>query len=353
MSRRLQSPVSSGPASVNMMDWVYKKVWRTKENLLNTLAMSFVLGMFYLGPLASILMSTFLLFSPLSPLLLLYFVWIYLDRKTAYRQGRRLEFLRSAKLHQRFRDYFPMSLIKTADIPPTKKYIFGIFPHGILGIGAHGQFSGENPSFQKLFPGINILSHTLNSNFYFPFSREYVISLGFRSVSKEGLVNSLSKGPGTAVAILPGGSAEAMLCQTGVHKVVLKSRKGFVKLAITTGADLVPIYIFGENELYIHYMFAKDSFIYKIQEAFRKVTGVAPTLASGRGFFQSIFGILPFKRPLYTVVGKPISVEKKENPTTEEITALHTTFTEELVNLFEKYKYNYLPNPDSVFLVVE
>lgn len=86
--------------------------------------------------------------------------------------------LRSAKLHQRFRDYFPMVLIKTADIPPTKNYIFCNYPHGILGVGAHGAFSGENPQFKKLFPGINPLCHTLNSNFYYPFSREYVISLG-------------------------------------------------------------------------------------------------------------------------------------------------------------------------------
>lgn len=55
----------------------------------------------------------------------------------------------------------------------------------------------------------------------------------------------------------------------------------------------------------------------------------------------------------FILVGKPIPVEKKENPTNEEITALHTKFTQELVNLFDEYKYKYLPKPDSVFLAVE
>ncbi|CAH1402341.1 unnamed protein product [Nezara viridula] len=288
------------------MDWVYKKLWIIKENLLNTFATSFVLGMFYFGPLVSVLITTSLVLSPLSPLLPFYLIWMYLDRKTPFRKGRRMGLLRSAKLHQRFRDYFPMSLIKTADIPPTKNYIFCCFPHGILGVGVHGEFSGENPQFQKLFPGINPLCHTLDSNFYYPFSREYVISMGYRSVSKEALLNNLTKGPGNASVIVVGGSAEAMHCKTGEHRVILRNRKGFVKLAITCGADLVPIYAFGENDLYHHYMFPEDSIIYKIQQAVRSFTGVAPTLVSGRGLFQSIFGLLPYKRPLHIVGEAPL-----------------------------------------------
>lgn len=38
-----------------------------------------------------------------------------------------------------------------------------------------------------------------------------------------------------------------------------------------------------------------------MQEVIRSFTGIAPTLVSGRGLFQSIIGLLPFKRPLYIV----------------------------------------------------
>jgi len=47
-----------------------------------------------------------------------------------------------------------------------------------------------------------------------------------------------------------GGANEAMDAVPGLHKLTLKNRKGFVKIALKTGADLVPIYAFGENELF-------------------------------------------------------------------------------------------------------
>jgi len=40
---------------------------------------------------------------------------------------------RTNLLHRHYRDYFPVELVKTAELPATKNYILASFPHGILG----------------------------------------------------------------------------------------------------------------------------------------------------------------------------------------------------------------------------
>lgn len=47
-----------------------------------------------------------------------------------------------------------------------------------------------------------------------------------------------------------GGSAESLDVQPGRARLTLKKRTGFLRIAIETGADLVPIFTFGENELF-------------------------------------------------------------------------------------------------------
>lgn len=43
-----------------------------------------------------------------------------------------------------------------------------------------------------------------------------------------------------------GGAQEALNARPGVYKIVLRQRKGFVKLAIQTGSTLVPVFSFSE-----------------------------------------------------------------------------------------------------------
>jgi hypothetical protein len=59
-----------------------------------------------------------------------------------------------------FKDYFPISLIKTKDLKPGGKYIFGYHPHGIIGLGAISAFGTNGSGFNELFPGIRV--HLVN-----------------------------------------------------------------------------------------------------------------------------------------------------------------------------------------------
>ncbi|KAL1122310.1 hypothetical protein AAG570_003715 [Ranatra chinensis] len=242
------------------------------------------------------------------------------------------------KLWKYFVKYFPQRLVKTADLPPISNYIFCTFPHGIMCSGAFAQFAFDTSDFAKQYPGLTITCHTLNTNFYIPFSRDY-----------EALLYQLNKPCGRAVNLVVGGSAEAMKSKPGIYRVVLKNRKGFIKLALITGTPLVPIYIFGEVDLYDQNIFPESSFVYKCQQAVRKLTGVAPCWFRGEG----LFGILPKRVPVTTVIGRPIPVQKTLNPTSEEIDKLHKIFIRDLVALFDEYKYQYIANPDTSFLSVE
>ena len=51
------------------------------------------------------------------------------------------------------------------------------------------------------------------------------------------------------------------------------------------------------------------------------------------------------------IVGTPIEVGKRENPTTEEIDLVHQKFLEELVRLFETHKNEFMENPQEALLL--
>ena len=47
--------------------------------------------------------------------------------------------------------------------------------------------------------------------------------------------------------------------------------------------------------------------------------------------------MLPYRKPINVVVGKPVKVNRIENPTREEIENMHATYVKELQNLYDKY----------------
>jgi 2-acylglycerol O-acyltransferase 2 len=100
-----------------------------------------------------------------------------------------------------FASYFPARLHRTQELPPTRKYIFGYHPHGIISMGAFAAFSTEALGFSQLFPGIKNALLTLDSNFRIPIYRDYALAMGLASVSKESCENLLSKGGPNKVSL--------------------------------------------------------------------------------------------------------------------------------------------------------
>ena len=119
-----------------------------------------------------------------------------------------------------------------------------------LPTGAFGSFATEGNGFAELFPGIQPHLMTLKINFRWPFHRDLLLGLGLVDVSKESITHVCKKkGPGNAAIVVIGGAAESMEAFHDAATLVLKNRKGFVKMAIRCGAQLVPVFGFGENNV--------------------------------------------------------------------------------------------------------
>lgn len=241
-----------------------------------------------------------------------------------------------------------MKLHRTHPLQPTRKYIFGYHPHGIISHGAWAAFATEALGFSEKFPGITNALLTLDSNFILPLYREYVFSMGLASVSKKSIVNILSRGGrngegmGRAVTIVVGGAREALDAHPGVLRLIV--RKGFIKVALQTGADLVPVVGFGENDLYEQLDPHTHPALHKLQRMFLKTVKWTVPLLHGRGIFNYDVGLMPYRSPVNIVVGKAIPVMQVNNPDNAAIDKLHKRYVEELQKIWDRYKDDFAKN---------
>ncbi|XP_024148488.1 2-acylglycerol O-acyltransferase 2-A-like [Oryzias melastigma] len=77
------------------------------------------------------------------------------------------------------------------------------------------------------------------------------------------------------------------------------------------------------------------------QNRLQSIMGVAVPLFHARGVFQYSFGLIPYRRPIHTVVGKPIPVVQNPSPSSEDINGLHQVYLENLTELFEHHKLTF------------
>lgn len=314
-----------------------KRRLQTLSVLLHSLSISTLVSVFF-----------FLCAIPLTwPLLIPYLIHVLssnaaTDGRLRYRSER----FRSLAMWKLFAGYFPAELHKTEDLPATRKYIFGYHPHGIISHGAWAAFATEALGFSEKFPGITNSLLTLDSNFRIPMYREYILAMGLRSVSKESIGNILTRGGpnnegmGRAVTIVIGGARESLEAQPGTLRLILRERKGFVKLAVRTGADIVPVLAFGENELYDQISPKTHPWVHDIQMFVLRVWKFTLPFLHGRGIFNYDVGLMPYRHPLHIVVGAPVKVAQATggNVDPAEVDRLHELYIEELQRIWDTHK---------------
>lgn len=214
-----------------------------------------------------------------------------------------------------------------------------------MGYSFFAAFTNSRSSSKILFPHTDFRFATLNMNMIWPIIREALLIRGFISANKSSIIRALngqSKTQSKAVAIVTGGAAEALYAIPGKNTILLSNRKGFIKLALQTGSNLVPVYSFGENNLYKQ---VTNPAIRRIQMFLTEKLTFAPVLCYGR------WGTLvPFQAACHVVVGTPIPVKRTPDPSNAQIDSLHAAYVDQLTELFNQYKQKY--DPDGEELVV-
>jgi len=307
----------------------------------------------------------FLMSYPITwPILIPYSIWILFLDSAPEKGGRLHQSVRTWKFWNLFASYFPISLIKTVDLPSDRKYVFGYHPHGIIGMGAVANFGTEATGFSQKFPGLNPHLLTLSTNFIIPFYRDLILSLGICSVSIKSCISILksknkrstdlanNNGEGNCLVIVVGGAAESLSAHPGTADLTLKRRLGFIKLAIREGADLVPVFSFGENDIYAQLSNSRGTALYSLQKRFQAVFGFTLPIFHGRGIFNYSLGLLPYRHPIISVVGKPIRVEQNKNPGLEEIEKVQKQYIAELTAIWDQYKDQFARNRKSELTLI-
>ncbi|ETW78817.1 hypothetical protein HETIRDRAFT_155947 [Heterobasidion irregulare TC 32-1] len=252
-------------------------------------------------------------FPPLWPFLAIYFIWLlYVDGGPEH-GGRLSPWFRSLPFFKHFAEYYPAS-------------------------GALATFATEGTGFSEAFPGIKPHLLTLASNFRMPIYREILLFLGVCSVSKSSCSNILKSGPGQAITIVVGGAAESLSARPGTADLTLRRRLGFIKIAIQHGADLVPVFSFGENDIYQQMPNEEGTLVYTLQKNFQRVFGFTLPLFHGRGLLNYNLGLMPYRRRIVSVIGRPVHVVQTDKPTLEEITGVQQAYIEELMRIWNTYK---------------
>lgn len=215
--------------------------------------------------------------------------------------------------------------------PKNKNYHPGIYvapPHGVFPYGNILSMLGFPALFGHTFRGL-ASSAALRP----PIFKQVLRAIGIVDASRHVARNTLEGGE--SIGISTGGVAEIFFTNDEDECILLKERIGLVKLAIRTGADVVPCYLFGNTKLLNCWAGEGVPGGTFVLEKISRKLGFALILIYGRFFLP-----IPYRKPILAVLGRPIHTHqiKGENPTPEQIEMIQTKLLDEMERIFDTYK---------------
>ena len=223
-----------------------------------------------------------------------------------------------------WREYFDYSYDNTnikGKIVNSKRYIFFVFPHGIFPMGQVISAS----LIREITPGKMVCGTGADVIFSFPIMRHIMAWVGTRPAKRDHMQRIFEEGH--FCAVIPGGIAEMYVTSTAEETIYLKKRQGTVKLAIQQGANIVPVFFFGNTKIFdTPSTSSSESFFSRISRKIR---------ASIIFFYGYWYLPIPYRHPIRMVFGDIIEVKQNANPTEEEI---NDTLQRVIANVEKLYK---------------
>lgn len=203
----------------------------------------------------------------------------------------------------------------------------------------HGVFPYGNLLAMLVWPSLNgstFRGLASSSALRPPIFKQILRSMGVIDASRTVARKTLEDGH--SIGISTGGVAEVFETNADDECIVMRQRVGLIKLAIRTGSDLVPCYLFGNTDLLGCWAGEGLPHGRSILERVSRKVGFALIVIHGR------FGLpIPRRVPVLGVMGKPIPTfqMKCEEPTQEQIESVQKLLLDEMQEIFERYKSLY------------
>ncbi|CAE7305258.1 DGAT2, partial [Symbiodinium necroappetens] len=201
----------------------------------------------------------------------------------------------------------------------SRSFIVGAHPHGIFpftavcaAVATQNAVDGFGAALAKEAPtaAASIVK-------YFPILKDVVGMFGLIDASSATLFKRLTKARGVVILYV-GGIVELFSSSPKKEAVYLKQRAGFIKLALRTGADVIPVYMFGNTTVL-------SALTWGPLASLSRALGISVTVFWGR------FGLpVPKAVPLTYVRGRPLGMPHISNPTAEDIQKWHEIYCEKL-----------------------
>lgn len=228
--------------------------------------------------------------------------------------------------------YFSFKFISEQEYDPNGRYIYVAPPHGVFPYGNVLAMQSWRARFGFPFRGL-ASSQALRA----PIFKQILRCVGTIDASKHIARKAIEEDG--AIGISTGGVAEVFETNGADECILLKERIGLIKLAIRTGAELVPCYLFGNTKLLDCWSgeglpFNGKSYIEKIS----RKAGFAMIVIYGR------FGLaIPYRKPVVSIAGKGVPTKhlQCEEPTMEQVEQVQGQLLAEMERIFDTYKHYY------------
>jgi len=231
-------------------------------------------------------------------------------------------------LFDRLLRYFSFKAVFEEPLQKDRRYLLAVMPHGVI------PFANTLLSITLQRQGFIPNSIGADILFQIPVLRQLVRFGGLIPATPQSIKRALAwPYPNNITFIVPGGIAEIFLMRPDLEQVFIKSRKGFIRLALQAGVDIVPVYGLGHTQLFT--MLDKSSGLGGFMMRMSRRLKVSLPLSYGRLGMP----LIPYAKPVAALVGKPIRIDAPDpNPSAEKIDELHARFVQELLRIFEKHK---------------